>query len=212
MLTSAIDHLVVTAPKLSVGVQYVEQKLGCEMQPGGQHARMGTHNALLKISENCYLEVIAIDPNAPPPRRARWFELDALRADDRPRLAAWVVRTNNLRMAAEVAELDLGAVEEMNRGPLEWLITIPANGQLPFNGVAPALIQWKCEQHPVTRMAESSISAIQLTGRHPEARQINNLLHRIGFVGDVAIDEPSDGVTVSLSATLQTARGIVTLS
>ena len=212
MLTSTLDHLVVTAPTLSAGIHYIEQQLGCIMQTGGQHVRMGTHNALLRIGEQCYLEVIAIDPAAAPVGRARWFELDTLRSDDRPQLATWVVRTNDVRLAVEPAEPDLGTVEEMNRGSLDWLITIPSNGQLPFDGIAPALIQWKNEPHPATRLAESSISLIQMTGCHPEASRINAFLHRIGFAGDVSITEPFDGTTVCLLATLQTPQGIVTLS
>ena len=90
MLSSAIDHLVVTAPTLASGIQYVEQSLGCKMQPGGQHSRMGTHNAILKIGADCYLEVISIDPDAEPPQRKRWFELDTLLPETRPRLATWV--------------------------------------------------------------------------------------------------------------------------
>lgn len=78
MLSSAIDHLVVTAPTLAAGIQYVEQSLGCKMQPGGRHPRLGTHNALLKIGVCSYLEVISIDPDAVPPQRKRWFELGFL--------------------------------------------------------------------------------------------------------------------------------------
>ena len=76
MASSTIDHLVVTAPTLASGIQYVEQTLDCKMQPGGQHPRLGTHKALLKIGEHSYLEVISIDPDTEPPRRKRWFELD----------------------------------------------------------------------------------------------------------------------------------------
>jgi hypothetical protein len=212
MLTSAMDHLVVTAPTLNAGVRFVEKMLGCTMQPGGQHARMGTHNALLRLSGQCYLEVIAIDPGAAPPGRARWFELDTLQPDDRPRLATWIVRTNDIQRAMEPAEPEFGTVEEMSRGSLNWLISISADGRFPFNGIAPALIQWQSEPHPVTQLATSPISLIQLMGVHPEAFRINAMLHRIGFIGDVSITEPSDGITVRLSAIFQTPRGIVTLS
>lgn len=212
MLTSAMDHLVITAPTLASGIQYVEKTLGCTMQPGGQHQRMGTHNALLRISGQSYLEVISIDPAATPAGRPRWFELDMLQPGDRPRLATWVVRTSSIRLATEVSEPDLGTVEEMSRGSLEWLITIPSDGRIPLNGIAPALIQWKSQPHPATQLPESSVVLIQMAGSHPEAPQVNRLLNRIGFAGDVSIAQPSDGITISLSATFQTPRGIVTLS
>ncbi|WLQ05968.1 VOC family protein [Arthrobacter oryzae] len=42
--------------------------------------RWGTHNRVMAISSegipDCYLEVIAIDPEAPEPGRPRWFGLD----------------------------------------------------------------------------------------------------------------------------------------
>ena len=132
MLSSAIDHLVVTAPTLASGIQYVEQSLGCKMQPGGQHQRMGTHNALLKIGVDTYLEVISIHPDAVPPRRERWFELDTLLPDTRPRLATWVMRTNDIDRVTNATDLELGVVEEMSRGTLEWQITIPPDGRLPL--------------------------------------------------------------------------------
>ena len=52
-----IDHLVVTAPTLESGADFVEQALGVAPGPGGQHPRMGTHNLLLRLGESTFLEV-----------------------------------------------------------------------------------------------------------------------------------------------------------
>ena len=46
------------------------QRTGVAPQPGGKHVAMGTHNALLRLGERVYLEIIAIDPEARS-RRAR---------------------------------------------------------------------------------------------------------------------------------------------
>ena len=69
-MAAMLDHLVVTAPNLKSGVQWVRDTLGATPELGGKHPRMGTHNCLLQLGEQTYLEVISPDPNAPDPGRA----------------------------------------------------------------------------------------------------------------------------------------------
>ena len=212
MLSSAIDHLVVTAPTLDSGVRFVEQLLGCTMQPGGRHARMGTHNALLKISETAYLEVISIDPAAKAPERQRWFELDSLFPHDRPRLATWAMRTNDIETVCSATDIELGVIESMSRGELEWRITIPPDGRLSLKGIAPAVIQWSNEPHPASKLAESSVALIQLSGTHPHARHIARLLAAANFDGPFSVAEPVAADSIGLTATFRTPGGLVVLS
>ena len=79
-MSTEIDHLVVVADSLDQGVAWCKATLGVVPGPGGKHAFMGTHNRLLNLSSPafpaCYLEIIAIDPNALPPSRPRWFGMD----------------------------------------------------------------------------------------------------------------------------------------
>jgi hypothetical protein len=112
---------------------------------------MGTHNALLAISSarfpNSYLELIAIDPDAPGPRRRRWFDLDAptwQATGDEPRLVHWVARTDDIDAASAAlrrAGFDPGpivAAERMTpRGLLRWRITLPDDGGRPAAGAVP---------------------------------------------------------------------------
>ena len=209
MPISAIDHLVVTAPKLAVGIAYVEQVLGCKMQPGGQHPRMGTHNALLKLGDQCYLEVIAIDPNAASPQRPRWFELDTLAASSAPRLAGWVMRTTDIQRVAQLSQLNIGPVEEMSRGTLEWRITIPIDGRFVCDGIAPSVIHWKGEIHPASRLPDSDISLTRLEAQHPQARKINDWLANAGFEGALNLQAPADDTSIEFTALLQTPKGVV---
>ncbi len=209
MPISAIDHLVVTAPNLAVGIDYVEQTLGCRMQPGGQHPRMGTHNALLRLGDQCYLEVIAIDPNAAPPQRPRWFELDTLAANSQPRLAGWVMRTNDIQKIVQLPQLNVGSVEDMSRGTLEWQITIPPDGRFVCDGIVPSVIQWKGDTDPASRLPDSSVSLIQLEARHPQAGNINDWLTSAGFEGALNLQAPTDEASISLTASFQTPKGVV---
>ena len=96
-----IDHLVIGAASLEQGVAWCEATLGIPPGPGGVHPFMGTHNRLLRIDgpgfANSYLEIIAIDPAAPPPGRPRWFGLDDPAVQARlargPQLLTAVART-----------------------------------------------------------------------------------------------------------------------
>jgi Glyoxalase-like domain len=115
---SRLDHIVITAPSLGLGVDYLRQTLGVTPQMGGEHPRMGTHNCFVKLGAKVYLEVIAVNPNAPRPQRPRWFALDELGANELPRLATWVARTDDIEAAAAASPLPLGKVEPMTRGQL----------------------------------------------------------------------------------------------
>ncbi|HET6828569.1 MAG TPA: VOC family protein, partial [Ramlibacter sp.] len=90
MTQARIDHLVVVAQTLEQGVEWCERTLGVTPGPGGKHPLMGTHNRLLRIATvdypRAYLEIIAPDPDQPPPALPRPFGLDHLETS---RLVTW---------------------------------------------------------------------------------------------------------------------------
>lgn len=208
MPVSHADHLVVTAPSLADGIKYIEQTLGVSPQAGGEHVRLGTHNALLKLGHGFYLEVIAINPAAPLPQRARWFGLDHLAAGSKPRLATWVVRTDDIEAAAAASAIALGAVEEMSRNALQWRITIPDDGRLVMDGVMPSLIQWNSSSHPTDNMPDLGCALVKLEGFHPEAEVILENLKLLGLQSHVAMHVPAPGQTPHLLALIQTPTGM----
>lgn len=107
MTQATLDHLVVAAARLEDGVRHVADALGIEPVPGGRHDYLNTHNALLRLGDATYLEIIAIDPEAGPPDAPRWFDLDgeATRAAlaEGPRLLTWVARCDGLQAVTETA-------------------------------------------------------------------------------------------------------------
>jgi len=208
-----LDHLVVTAPALDAGVRFVEKILGCTMRTGGQHVRMGTHNALLRVGDDSYLEVIAIDPSASPISRARWFALDSPAAtNSSPRLATWVMRTSNIATTVSNMQCDVGPIEAMSRGVLEWLITIPKDGRLICNGVMPSIIEWKTDSLPASRLPLSGVSLLRLELHHPEIHVVQTQLEQCGFRGPVTFHSCPSTATAELRAVFETPGGTVTLS
>lgn len=208
MLKSEIDHLVITSPTKTRGIEYVADLLGVAPTDGGVHPKMGTHNALLRLGDHTYLEVIAIDPDARSPERPRWFGLDQLTADAEPQLATWVCRTTRIGTATRNMPYAAGLITEMSRGNLNWLITIPEDGSLLWDGIAPSLIQWT-DAPPVASMPVSPCELNSLQLNHPQATRLTSWLHQIAF--DSPCLTVSDSESASLKAEIQTARGLCTL-
>lgn len=154
---------------------------------------MGTHNALLRLGATAYLEVIAPDPAAPEPGRARWFELDRLRPDAVPKLATWVARTDDVVSTTAACHAEFGNIEPMSRGSLEWLITIPPGGRLVADGAVPMLIQWLVDEHPAAKLEDKKCSLVGLTIFHPDSSWVSGVLDCLGL-GSPAIthDLPTD--------------------
>jgi hypothetical protein len=168
-----LDHLVVAARSLDEGVAWCEATLGVTPGSGGRHALMGTHNRLVNLSSDTfphsYLEIIAIDPEAPPPSRTRWYDLDdeVLQAalSDGPQLIHWVARSSNLQAdlhALSAAGWDGGKAIHVERGELRWQISVRPDGQRLCGGVLPTLIQWGAK-HPCDDMPASGLRLQSLT-------------------------------------------------
>lgn len=164
------------------------------MQPGGRHERMGTHNRLLRLGEDVYLEVIAVDPAAPDPGRPRWFGMD--RPCVKPVLATWMARTADIRMAPPI----LGTAEAMSRGDLRWQITVAADGALPLGGAVPGLLQWQ-GRNPADRMTDQGCSLRKLEVFHPDPQRVESLLMEVGFDGPVSVRHGSQPRLVAFIAT-----------
>ena len=176
-LEMAPDHIVVAARTLDEGAAWCEATLDALPVEGGRHATMGTHNRLLGLGPGgygrMYLEIIALDPAAPPPARARWFDLDspALQAAiaASPRLVHWVARSNDVDAAIAALRAsghdpgDAVAAERMTaHGLLRWRISLRADGRRPAGGAVPLMIEWGAE-HPSDRLPESGVSVARVT-------------------------------------------------
>jgi hypothetical protein len=202
-----IDHVVITASSLMEGRQFVRRSLGVDLEQGGEHVTMGTHNLVLRLGKDTYLEVIAPNPDGRNPQRPRWFELDNPRFSAQPRLAAWAARTEDIRISVKESPEPLGNVETMNRGHFNWLITIPADGSLPLNGIAPVLIQWLGDARPVSGLPDAGCSLVKIEGYHDDVHRVESVLKAIKFEGDFAVSPLPHGGQPYLVVHIRTPQG-----
>jgi hypothetical protein len=205
------DHLVLAVRDLEVGTAWLEDRLGVAMAPGGKHVRMGTHNRLLGLGDGFYLELIAVDPDAAPPGRPRWFGIDGVDLPpDRPRLIHWVARCADIQAASRLAGHDPGEILAMERGDFRWRISVPADGHLPGDGLLPTLIQWDVSFHPSQRLPESACRLMKLEAFHPAPAPLRDALAALDLASRLALHEVP-GESPQLLAYLKTPRGLVEL-
>lgn len=219
-MNATIDHLVIAADSLEQGEAWCAATFGVQPSGGGKHAFMGTHNRVIAISSanfpDCYLEVIAIDPDAPPPGRPRWFRLDypevreAIR--DSPRLVHAVARTGKIEMLRrDLADLSLNpgelmaAQRETPYGLLKWRITIRDDGRTECAGALPSLIEWE-GQHPCAHMPASGLALQHLALRGIPTQAVDVLKLSAVHTGPTDVAQ-----TPPLTATLETPLGQVVL-
>ncbi|MEM8978549.1 MAG: VOC family protein [Pseudomonadota bacterium] len=189
-----LDHLVIKAETLAEGTEWAEARLGVPLEPGGEHQRFGTHNRLLRLEE-LYLEVIAIDPNVPGPEGARWYGLDAFEGP--PALGQWALASNDLEADIKHLGAGFGAPLALARGDLRWSMAVPETGMLPFDNLAPAVMQWHCEP------AQFGLPASQFTLKslivsHPKAVEMQTLLAPLLSDDRVQFVQGSAGLNVEL--------------
>ena len=195
---STLDHLVVAAADLREGSRWVEERLGVGLEAGGRHASFGTHNRLLSLGPDSYLEVIAVDPEAPPPPRPRWFELDGPAMRERlgagPALVHLVVRVDSVDGITDPLEL--------RRGDNRWVIGVPPDGRMPLSGLAPSRILWRTPP-PATLLPDKGIRLAELRLSTGEPAAVTDAV--AGVSGPVVVVEGPPG----LSATFDTSTGPV---
>ncbi|MCB1333322.1 MAG: VOC family protein [Roseivivax sp.] len=168
-----LDHIAVLAETLDEAALHCETALGTPLAGGGSHAMFGTHNRLLGLGHGHYLEAIAVDPSAPAPGRARWFGLDSFAGP--ARLDKWVCRVPDM-VAALAALPEAGEPVTVERGNLRWIMAVPPDGLLPWDGLFPALIEWQSPVPPGMSMPGEGRRIQGLQVSHPLADRLERRL------------------------------------
>jgi len=205
----AVDHLVYAAPSLDAGIEAMAERLGVTAAYGGKHTGIGTHNALLSLGGSAYLEIIAPDPDQPPPTDPLPFGLDELRE---PGLVAWALSGTEIESRAESARAagyDPGPVIAMTRalpegGELRWRLCL--RSPLAGDGLVPFLIQWEPGAHP-SASSPGGCTLTDLTAEHPRPADVSRMTSAVG------VDLPLvEAARPALIATIDCPHGTVVLT
>lgn len=209
-----LDHIAVIAPSLAEGVAHVRACLGIDVPFGRRHPDMGTHNHLLRLGESVYLEIIAVDPDAPQPKQARWFGLDdqaAVRTawEAGRRLRGWVARTDDLDavLARHAAVLGRRLRFSSSRG--DFLFAIPENGALPLDGAAPSVIDRLGKPPSIAAMEDAGARLQSVILEHPEPERIVALYRSLGIADPPVV---SRGERLRYRALIETPGGMKELT
>jgi catechol 2,3-dioxygenase-like lactoylglutathione lyase family enzyme len=211
---SELDHLTVIAPDLAAGVAWVRDVLGVEPPRGGAHPQMGTHNHLLRLGDDLFLEVVAVDPDAPRPPHRRWFGLDDRAAVERHwqagrRLRCYVARCAGVAETIGTQGDTFGAPMQLTRGDLSWTFAVRTDGELPAGGALPHLMDWGLRGNPAPTMPDFGLRLRELTVETPDPDAVQSALDAIGMTGKPNIRRAD---TVCLSAKIETPQGVRTLT
>ncbi|MGB1234649.1 MAG: VOC family protein [Planktomarina sp.] len=199
-----LDHLAVAGETKDLATAHLAKLLGVDPVEGGEHAVFHTHNTLLGLGPDFYLEAIAVNSNAPPPGRPRWFNLDNF--NGAPRLTNWVVACDDIRAALDILGEGYGEPVSLQRGDLRWQMAVPQSGILPFDGFAPAVIEWR-GPHPAPRLPDCGLRFGGLMVQHPQADDMAAVLKPF-----LDADVQFQTGTASLHATFTGPKGSVTLA
>jgi catechol 2,3-dioxygenase-like lactoylglutathione lyase family enzyme len=209
-----LDHIAVIAPDLATGVAWVREALGVEMPAGGKHPEMGTHNRLVGLGPDVYLEVIAADPEAPQPPHRRWFGLDDRAAVERHwregrRLRGYVARCTGIANTIGDKGETFGAPIRVSRGDRHWLFAVRLDGKLPLGGAGPCLIDWLGRGTPAPTLPDLGLRLQSLSVETPDPDAVHAALDAIGMARE---PEVRRGPQVRLTATIATPQGVRVLN
>lgn len=195
-----LDHIIFGCAELDAGAAWLSERLGAAEAARGVHKMMGTHNALWNMGD-AYIELVAINPDAPHPGRPRWFGLDD--ATTQAKLAngvallTWAIAGAPIEPIVAKAPVALGPVESFSRDDLSWNVAVPIAGTPGLGGAFPLTLDWTAGLHPAARLPDVGIRCERLALCHPEMTAIKGALGPVST--PVAMDQGAFALTVDLA-------------
>jgi len=204
-----VDHFVYAVPNLEKAVSEIEKQFGVAPVAGGHHRSQGTHNALVHLGQNCYLEIIAPDPANDHFSGERWMGIDLI---TKPRITRWAVKSNDLdrdraylqTVDPKLGDIKGGARKKADGSKLIWKATVAL--PTPEIEVLPFVIDWKGADHPTISLPQVC-QLMEVKGTHPTPFMIETAINSLNV--DMKLEVGNDP---AITAVIKTPNGIVELS
>lgn len=205
-MTPHVDHIMLGAANLDAGVRELESLTGIRAVYGGEHPHLGTHNAIVSLGPETYIEVIA-------PRAG------AKVSDDLADLAklehltpvGWAVALDDVRaLKQHLAKSGIKTTE-----PRPGSRTTPSGDVLRWETVgiespvdnAPFFIHWaEPRKHPA-KSAPGGCTLVNIEFEDPNVVELTRIEKALGF--DFVVHEAK---TPSMSVTLNCGGKSVQIS
>jgi len=179
-----LDHLILGASDLDRGIAWVEERAGVRAALGGVHPGRGTRNALLSLGPQCYLEILAPDPQQ---QTLAWFR--NLPQLSEPRLVGWMLHPGDLTALAERlrhSEIACDGPRENSRQrpdgrTLRWKL-LRVDDQA---GLLPVLIEWSPGSPHPAEDAPGGCSLLEFEVFAPDPERVHLVLRLVG--GDLSV-------------------------
>jgi hypothetical protein len=182
-----LDHILLGVRDLDRGIAWVEQRTGVRAAFGGVHPGRGTRNALLSLGPECYLEIIAPDPQQ---SQVTWFP--KLWNLSEPQLIAWSAHTSDLATLARNAVAAGFAID----GPHDGARSLPDGTVLCWklfhlrndrDGLLPFFIEWARDAiHPAVTAPPGCVLE-RFSLQAPDAPELTRAINALGL--KVAVDQ-----------------------
>jgi hypothetical protein len=197
-----IDHIILGAADLDHATQAFEGMTGVRPVYGGKHPT-GTHNALVSLGDQTYLEIIAVQPSAPPPA-----SLPNLADFESPTPIGWAVTADDgsalryhlVAAGFEFTENEDGARTMPSGTTLHW----QTFGLAKDIDEAPFFILWTPETPHPSSTSPSGCSLKRLAIMGPHSQQLSRLKSALDLPVDV-----SNSHLVAMTLELSCPKGTV---
>lgn len=204
-----LDHIVYAVSNLEQAMDDIEKRFGIRPTYGGKHENEGTHNALLHLGDDCYFEILAVDPDNDQIKQSRWMGIDLI---EKPTLTRWAVRATDMDRPMDILKKIMPSLTHTTTGMrkreddsiLKWKLSLPLSG--PLVEIVPFFIDWQDSEHPSKKLP-SACKLVSLKAIHPDPALITSVLQKLAL--DIEVEK---GPEIALVATINTPNGVQTIT